>query len=171
MATPLRNRRRHQRGAAMVEAAFMLPMFVILFFTTMYLHNLNAKQIALNMTTREAAWSYAMANCNVTKDADSEVSRSAFGRLAVVDPARAETVMTARFSSPDPSARQDALWFSSQLDGDVARPYLIAALRDPSAEVVADACSRLADVGGADAQTALLAVMTNPDSTPALAAA
>ena len=65
----------------------------------------------------------------------------------------------------------DALWFSSQLDGDVARPYLIAALRDPSAEVVADACSRLADVGGADAQPALLAVMTNPDSTPALAAA
>jgi HEAT repeat protein len=107
----------------------------------------------------------------LAQDADSEVSRSAFGRLAVVDPARAETVMTARFSSPDPSARQDALWFSSQLDGDVARPYLIAALRDPSAEVVADACSRLADVGGADAQTALLAVMTNPDSTPALAAA
>jgi len=73
MATPVRTRRRHQRGAAMVEAAFMMPMFVILFFTSIYFHNLNAKQIALNMVTRQAAWVYAMANCGVTKDADSEV--------------------------------------------------------------------------------------------------
>jgi Flp pilus assembly protein TadG len=73
MATPVRNRRRNQRGAAMVEAAFMLPMFVILFFTTLYLHNLNSKQIALNNTARESAWSYARANCGIVLDADSEV--------------------------------------------------------------------------------------------------
>jgi HEAT repeat protein len=107
----------------------------------------------------------------LAQDADSEVARSAFGRLAIVDPARAETVMTTRFGAADPSARQDAVWFSAQLDGDHARPYLLAALRDPSADVVADACNRLGDVGGADAQTALYAVMTNPDSSPTVAAA
>jgi HEAT repeat protein len=107
----------------------------------------------------------------LANDADSEVARSAFGRLAILDPAQAETLMTTRLGSPDDAARRDAIWFSAQLDGDFARPYLVAALHDPSADVVADACNRLGDVGGADAQTALFAVMTNPSSSPAVAAA
>jgi len=57
-------RSRRTRGAAMVEAAFMMPMFVILFFTSLYAHNLNAKQISLNMTTRASAWALAMYNCS-----------------------------------------------------------------------------------------------------------
>ncbi len=56
-------RRRRQRGAAMVEAAFMMPMFVILFFTSLYLHNVNSHQIALNIESRGEAWQYAMDNC------------------------------------------------------------------------------------------------------------
>ncbi len=107
----------------------------------------------------------------LAQDSDSEVARAAFGRLSIVDPARAEAVMTSRFGASDATARQDAIWFSAQLEGDLARPYLLAALRDPSPDVVADACSRLGDVGGADAQTALYALMTNPDSSPTVAAA
>jgi len=56
--------RRHERGAAMVEAAFMMPMFVMLFFTSIYAHNLNAKQISLNLTTRAQSWALAMYNCS-----------------------------------------------------------------------------------------------------------
>jgi HEAT repeat protein len=107
----------------------------------------------------------------LAQDTDSDVARSAFGRLSIVDPADAATVMTARFGSQDESARRDAVWFSAQLDGDLVRPYLLTALRDPSAAVVEDACTRLGDLGGADAQTALFAVMTNPSSSPSVAAA
>jgi hypothetical protein len=59
-----RHVRARERGAAMVEAAFMMPMFVLLFFTSIYAHNLYAKQIALNMTSRSQAWSLAMYNCS-----------------------------------------------------------------------------------------------------------
>jgi hypothetical protein len=56
----------------MVEAAFMMPMFVILFFTSLYAHNLNAKQISLNIQTRGSAWGYAMNNCGQTNSPESE---------------------------------------------------------------------------------------------------
>jgi hypothetical protein len=59
-----RSSRARERGAALVEAAFMMPMFVILFFTSLYAHNLNAKQISLNITTRSQAWALAMYNCS-----------------------------------------------------------------------------------------------------------
>jgi hypothetical protein len=60
----VRARRHGERGTALVEAAFMMPMFVILFFTSLYLHNLNSKQISLNISTRANAWAFAMSNCN-----------------------------------------------------------------------------------------------------------
>jgi hypothetical protein len=66
----LRAGRRHQRGATLVEAAFMMPMFVILFFTSIFFHNLNAKQITLNVTTRAQAWTYAMHNCRAGEGQD-----------------------------------------------------------------------------------------------------
>ncbi len=60
----IRSHRRRERGAALVEAAFMMPMFIILFFTSLYAHNVNSKQITLNTTARAQAWAYAMSNCN-----------------------------------------------------------------------------------------------------------
>jgi hypothetical protein len=56
-------RRKGARGAAMVEAAFMLPMFVLLWYVALYAHNMNSKQIGFNLQTRSDAWAYAMANC------------------------------------------------------------------------------------------------------------
>jgi Flp pilus assembly protein TadG len=56
--------RRAQRGAAMVEAAFMFPMFVILWFSIVYAHSFSSTQIDANTQSRELAWTDAMANCN-----------------------------------------------------------------------------------------------------------
>jgi hypothetical protein len=72
-------RRRHQRGVALVEAAFMLPMFVILWYGSLYVHNLGSKYIAVNTAAREDAWTTAMSNCGVHKSSDSEVLPAAEG--------------------------------------------------------------------------------------------
>lgn len=57
--------RRHarERGAAMVEAAFMFPMFIILFFSIIYAHSFSATKIDEAAQARELAWSNAMSNC------------------------------------------------------------------------------------------------------------
>jgi hypothetical protein len=56
--------RRGQSGAAMVEAAFMFPMFVILWFSIVYAHAFSSTQIDTNTQSRELAWTDAMSNCN-----------------------------------------------------------------------------------------------------------
>jgi hypothetical protein len=61
------------RGAALVEAAFMLPMFVILFYASLYAHNLGYNHIKMNRQARETAWAYAMANCGDKADEEVEV--------------------------------------------------------------------------------------------------
>lgn len=48
----------------MVEAAFMAPMFVILWFVALYAHNLGSTKISLNSKARAQAWDYALANCD-----------------------------------------------------------------------------------------------------------
>ena len=62
-------RRRAQRGAAMVEAAFMFPMFIILFFSVIYAHSFSATKIDEATQARELAWTNAMGNCGKTGDA------------------------------------------------------------------------------------------------------
>jgi len=69
----LRGRRRHERGVALVEAAFMLPMFVILWYASLYVHSLGSKYIAINTLARQDAWQTAMANCGVHGQQDTEV--------------------------------------------------------------------------------------------------
>ena len=56
-------RSRAERGAAMVEAAFMFPMFVLMFFTLIYAHSYSATKIDEQTQARELAWTNAMANC------------------------------------------------------------------------------------------------------------
>jgi hypothetical protein len=56
-------RLRRQRGAALVEAAFMFPMFVICFYAIIYMHTFYATQIDANMLSRQYAWGDSMNNC------------------------------------------------------------------------------------------------------------
>jgi hypothetical protein len=70
MKPSIRHRRGHKRGAAMVEAAFMFPMFIILFFAMIYAHNYGATQIETNSQARSLAWNDAMANCNLGPASD-----------------------------------------------------------------------------------------------------
>jgi hypothetical protein len=65
--------RRSQRGAALVEAAFMMPMFVILFYASLFAHNLSLTYIKASQQARANAWAYAMANCGDTASDNVEV--------------------------------------------------------------------------------------------------
>lgn len=56
-------RRRHERGAALVEAAFMFPLLIILFFSCIYAHSYSATKIDEATQARELAWTNAMGNC------------------------------------------------------------------------------------------------------------
>jgi len=62
-STPARRSHSRERGAAMVEAAFMFPMFIILFFSIIYAHSFSATKIDEATQARELAWSNAMSNC------------------------------------------------------------------------------------------------------------
>jgi hypothetical protein len=75
--------RRGQRGAAMVEAAFMFPMFVILWFSIVYAHSFSSTQIDANTQSRELAWTDAMANCNKAGYQEKETLPAQNDSLAV----------------------------------------------------------------------------------------
>ena len=60
----------------------------------------------------------------------------------------------------DPEARAAAAGRAGELDAEAARPLLVEALRDPDSAVVVKAAEALATAGGADAQQALLDVLT-----------
>jgi hypothetical protein len=81
----LLKRRRAQRGAALVETAFMLPMFVILWYGSLYVHNLGKNYVKVNTLARADAWQTAMANCGVPpKGAESEHLPTSLGGVGPV---------------------------------------------------------------------------------------
>ena len=81
----LLKRRRAQRGAALVETAFMLPMFVILWYGSLYVHNLGKNYIKVNSQARADAWQTAMANCGVPpKGAETEHLPASLGGVGAV---------------------------------------------------------------------------------------
>jgi Flp pilus assembly protein TadG len=55
--------RRRQRGTAMVEAAAILPVFVVLWFAVVYAHNVADAKMRMVAGSRAIAWAYAMGNC------------------------------------------------------------------------------------------------------------
>jgi len=65
-------RRQRERGAAMVEAAFMFPLFIILFFSLIYAHSYTGTKIDEATQARELAWTNAMSNCGTTGDSETE---------------------------------------------------------------------------------------------------
>jgi hypothetical protein len=77
-------RRRRERGAALVEAAFMLPMFVILWYGSLYVHSLGSTYIKVNTSARQDAWQTAMSNCGVRFSSNSEVLPASLGGVVTL---------------------------------------------------------------------------------------
>jgi hypothetical protein len=67
--------RRHKvgsRGAALVEAAFIFPMFIILFFGALYFHNAWFKKFDVIAQARSESWAYAMSACGKNGEDNTE---------------------------------------------------------------------------------------------------
>lgn len=56
-------RRRHQRGAAMVEAAVAIPFFITIFVALLFIGNLYVEKQRTISLSRQQAWAYALKNC------------------------------------------------------------------------------------------------------------
>lgn len=56
-------RRRNKRGAALVEAVVVIPFFIIIFASILFVGNLYKEKIRVMRLTKESAWAYAMENC------------------------------------------------------------------------------------------------------------
>jgi hypothetical protein len=74
MKSIIRKRKRiaSQRGAALVEAAFMSALFVILIFSAFFVYNLGRANIDVKSAAREEAWANAMDNCRSNGQSESE---------------------------------------------------------------------------------------------------
>jgi Flp pilus assembly protein TadG len=79
-------RRRRARGAALVEAAFLSPLFVILFFAGVFAHNLFSTKLDMIQTARANAWNYAMTNCSQGQG-DQHWTQADWGNSAANDKA------------------------------------------------------------------------------------
>jgi hypothetical protein len=55
--------RRHERGAVLVEAAVVIPSFVLLFGGMLFLHHVVREQQRVGAQAKNEAWVYAMASC------------------------------------------------------------------------------------------------------------
>src|SRR5262249_25011892 len=80
------------------------------------------------------------------------------------EPDRAARVLEATLRSGDKEARQRALSAASMMDSSTVRPLLVGALRDEDPQVATQAAQQLGNVGGADAQSALVDVITQSAS-------
>jgi HEAT repeat protein len=96
----------------------------------------------------------------LARDPDADVADTAFTALRQQDPASALALATSGLHAADPEARAAAAGRAGELDAEAARPLLVEALRDSDASVVVKAAEALASSGGADAQQALLDVIT-----------
>jgi hypothetical protein len=56
----------------MVEAAFMFPLLIILFFSLIYAHSYTGTKIDEATQAREMAWTNAMSNCGNSGDSETE---------------------------------------------------------------------------------------------------
>jgi hypothetical protein len=78
------NGRRRERGAALVEAAFMFPMFVILFYAIIYAHTFYSTQLDSNAQSRQLAWNDAMSDCGKSTSDDRDNPPSYAGSLTAL---------------------------------------------------------------------------------------
>lgn len=64
MAKRTRRNRTAQRGAAMVEGVVAIPFFLLMFAGIIFVGKLYETKMRVMRQTKEAAWDYAMCNCN-----------------------------------------------------------------------------------------------------------
>jgi HEAT repeat protein len=96
----------------------------------------------------------------LARDPDENVAGTAFSALRQASPASALAVASEGLRSSDPEARVAAVGHAGELDTEASRPLLVQALRDSDSAVVVKAAEALSTSGGADAQQALLDVIT-----------
>jgi hypothetical protein len=73
MKSIIRKRRASERGAALVEGAVMIPLFITITFGAFFAYNYGRAGIDVKLASRESAWTLAMANCGSAAANDSEV--------------------------------------------------------------------------------------------------
>lgn len=78
----IRRRRSSERGAAMVEGVVAIPFFLIMFAGIVFVGKLYETKMRVMRFTKEAAWNYAMCNCNDKGDPISSTCRAAEGASA-----------------------------------------------------------------------------------------
>ena len=93
----MRNRRRNQRGAAGVEAVIVLPVFVIVFASLLYVRDSAVAKQQAEQQARSCAWLYSAQDCE--------------GAI----PAGCEGVLT-RADAPDMAPPKVERAFNEQLD-------------------------------------------------------
>lgn len=71
--------RARSRGAAMVEAVVSIPFLLLMFASIIYVNRLYETKMRVMRFAREAAWNYAMCNCNDQGDPISSTCRPAEG--------------------------------------------------------------------------------------------
>jgi HEAT repeat protein len=101
----------------------------------------------------------------LASDKDQNVARVALTTLAQHAPARATGFVDRALRSDDPRTRTQALEIASSLDAATARRVALTAIKDPDESVVSAAVSRLAEMGGPEAQNALIDVLSNARSS------
>ncbi|MBL8715398.1 MAG: pilus assembly protein [Myxococcales bacterium] len=72
-------RRRRQRGAAMVEGAVAIPFLLLMFAAILFVNKLYETKMRAMKFAREGAWNYAMCNCGEKGDPISSTCRAAEG--------------------------------------------------------------------------------------------
>jgi HEAT repeat protein len=94
-------------------------------------------------------------------DKDQNVARVALTTLAQHSPTRATGFVDRAMRSEDARTRSQALDIAASLDAATAKRVALAAIKDPDESVVQSAVSRLAEMGGPEAQAALVDVLSS----------
>ncbi len=63
MSRTFRSSRKRQRGAVLVEAAVVIPTFIVLLGAMLFLHHVVREQQRVAKDARNRAWGYAMGSC------------------------------------------------------------------------------------------------------------
>jgi Flp pilus assembly protein TadG len=95
-------RKRRQRGAALVEAVVIIPFFIIIFASMIFVGQLYGEKQRTLREAKQNAWVYAMGNCQgSTSDVSSESDGDPMNQLQNNDP-NVDPNQTQQFSGSDP---------------------------------------------------------------------